>query len=50
MESRFKIIGTNYKIKERLITKARKDENTKSKQDKFRAFRISCFRDENNFA
>jgi len=31
---------------DKLITKARKDENTKKIKVKFRAFYISCFRDE----
>jgi hypothetical protein len=33
----------------KIITKARKDENTKKGKDKFRAFYVSCFRDENIF-
>jgi len=36
--------------KKKLITKARKDENTKKIKDKFRAFYISCFRDEKIFS
>jgi hypothetical protein len=32
--------------KKKLITKARKDENTKRRKDKFRVFNISCFRDD----
>ena len=32
--------------KKNLITKTRKDEKAKRRNDKFRAFKISCFRDE----
>jgi len=35
--------------KRKLITKEPKEENTKNGQVKFRAFKISCFRDENIF-
>jgi len=32
--------------RKKLITKARKNENTKNRRLKFRAFQLSCFRDE----
>jgi len=32
-----------------LITKARNNENTKKRPPKFRAFQLSCFRDEKKF-
>jgi len=32
-------------VEKPFITKARKDESTKKKIEKFRVFKISCFRD-----